>query len=822
MSPSSSETPALSTVEPRLTEALGALTLEEKVLILTGQDLWSTWPLEKIGLRSMVVADGPSGVRGTVWDERDPSLSLPSATALSSSWDVHLAERYGAVAAVEARRKGVDVVLGPTINLHRSPLGGRHFEAFSEDPTLTGDLSAAYVRSLQDNGVGATPKHYVANDFETDRRTVDVQVSDRALRELYLLAFERSITESGAWMVMSAYNNVNGAPATENELLETPLNSEWGFDGVVVSDWSAVRSLSSARSSQDLVMPGPDGPWGEALVEAVRSGEIDEAVIDRKVQRLLLLAARVGALDGFDQPPVPAPVDGLAFAREAAAEGMVLVANDGILPLAPSEVTRLAVIGQNAIRARTQGGGSATVVPERVVSPLQGLTTAFGGDAEISFSLGAVAQEEVVELPPESMENPVTGGPGAQVTMIDSGGTEIFTEARFASALTYLGGDAPVDRAARVELATRWTPEFTGQARIGVTATGPARVFLDGEPTVELVVDPALITDGEGILDPPSATTPVEVVEGRAVDLRMVFEPIQRKGFEGVIRFTIGTRPAEADPEELIAQAAATAAQADVAVVVVGTSSAVESEGFDRTDITLPGQQDALVRAVAAANDRTVVVVNSGSPVLLPWRNEVAAVLFTYFGGQELGNALADVLTGEREPGGRLPTTWPVTMEDVPVLSVTPVDGAVPYDEGIHIGYRAWLRAGTEPAYPFGHGLGYTSWELGAPALTPEGESGHVVTVPVTNTGDRAGKTVIQVYAERPESAVDRPVRWLVGFSVARAEAGQQITVPVTVPRRALAHWDDGWIVEPGVFTLRVGTSVEDLPFSTDLGLDGR
>ena len=235
-------------MKDRLNALLAQLTLEEKVLLLTGRDFWTTWPIEKIGLRRMLLSDGPSGVRGENWDERDPSLNLPSATALSASWDTAIAARYGAAAAVEARRKGVDVVLGPTINLHRSPLGGRHFEAFSEDPVLTADLAAAYVSGVQENGVAATPKHYIANDYETDRFTANSVVSERALRELYLLAFEKSVTEAHAWALMSSYNSINGATATENELLETPLNSEWGFDGVVVSDWTGVRSTDAARA----------------------------------------------------------------------------------------------------------------------------------------------------------------------------------------------------------------------------------------------------------------------------------------------------------------------------------------------------------------------------------------------------------------------------------------------------------------------------------------------------------------------------------------------------------------------------------------------
>jgi beta-glucosidase len=313
-----------------------------------------------------------------------------------------MARRYGNVAALEARRKGVDVVLGPTINLHRSPLGGRHFECLSEDPVLTADLAAAYVRGMQENGVAATPKHYLANDFETERFTVDVQVDERSLRELYLLAFERAIVESRAWAVMSSYNSVNGTTVTENELLDTPLSSEWGFDGVVLSDWTAVRSLDSARASQDLVMPGPDGPWGDALTAAVRSGEIEESVVDRKVLRILTLAARVGALDGF-APAVAAPVaveDGVAFAREASAAGMVLVRNRagggsaGELPWSSDAITSVALVGHNARFARTQGGGSATVLPEQVVTPLQRLTAALPA-AEVRYAVGAVVQEGI-------------------------------------------------------------------------------------------------------------------------------------------------------------------------------------------------------------------------------------------------------------------------------------------------------------------------------------------------------------------------------------------------------------------------------------------
>ncbi|MDR6574752.1 beta-glucosidase [Curtobacterium sp. 320] len=805
-------TTASSTAE-RIEALVGQLTTDEKVQLLTGRDFWTTWPIEKIGLRRILMSDGPSGVRGEVWDERDPSLNLPSATALSASWDRAIAKRYGAAAAVEARRKGVDVVLGPTINLHRSPLGGRHFEAFSEDPVLTGDLAASYVEGVQENGVAATPKHYIANDYETDRFTASTEVSDRGLRELYLLAFEKAVTEAHAWAIMSSYNSINGVTASENELLETPLNSEWGFDGIVVSDWTGVRSVDSAKASQDVAMPGPNQWWSEGpLLAAVQSGDVPIEAIDRKVRRILTLAARVGALEGFE-PVAAQPVhveDGVAFVREAEAEGTVLVRNMGVLPLDAPAVSRIAVIGHNADQARTQGGGSATVVPSQVVSPLDGIRSAFPG-ATVDYAIGAVVQEGIAEFPLSTITNPGTGEPGARVAFVKDG-EELYVEDRRATALFWFGGDAPTREADRLDITTTYTAPSTGTVRIGIGAAGRSRMWIDGE----LVLDEDVPFEGDQLgaafLNPPARSVPVSVTAGQQVAIRIEYDVVQDETLGGVLAYQFGTEPSDEDPSVLIDAAVAAATGADIAVVVVGTNSKVESEGYDRSSLALPGHQDDLVRAVAAANPNTVVVVNAGSPVEMPWRNDVAAVLLTWFGGQEYGNALADVLTGAREPGGRLPTTWPVAMADVPVLDVTPVDGKVSYDEGVHIGYRAWLRAGTEPAYPFGHGLGYTTWTIDGVTATPTVREGDavIVTATVANTGDRAGKHVVQVYASRESSAVDRPVRWLVGFAPVRLDAGESTEVSIEVPARAFAHWDGAWAHESGTFTLHVGASVSD------------
>jgi beta-glucosidase len=799
--------------QTRLEDLLNRLDLEEKVRLLTGRGFWDTWPLEKIGLRRIVVSDGPSGVRGETWDERDPSLNLPSATALSSSWDRSIAERYGAVSAAEARRKGVDVVLGPTINLHRSPLGGRHFEAFSEDPVLTAELAAAYVSGVQAHGVGATPKHYVANDFETDRFQADVMVSERALRELYLLAFEKTVTDSNAWLIMSAYNSINGATATENDLLESPLNTEWGFDGVVISDWTAVRSIDSAKFSQDLAMPGPDGAWGNALVDAVRAGEVAESAIDRKVLRILTLAARVGALEGFEPAATPDfTEDGVSFAREAAAEGTVLLRNDGILPLA-SDIVRIAVIGHNAQHARTQGGGSATVIPERIVSPLDGIRAAFPG-AQVDYRIGAVVQEGLAELHPDAMRNPATGGAGARVRFLGSDGEELYAEDRFASALVYFGGAAPIGQAASVEFSTIYTPDQSGMTRLGFASAGTGRIIVDDVVLDELTTTPVGRDLGGSLLAPPAATVPVQLTAGQPISISLMFQPHRVSGEMGnALSLTIGFEPDNVAPEQLIDEAVEAARAADIAIIVVGTNSRVESEGYDRDTLSLPGRQDQLVEAVSAANPRTVVLVNSGAPVLMPWRNDVAAVAVTYFGGQEYGNAVADVLTGEREPGGRLPTTWPAEYADVPVTNVTPQNHVLRYTEDIHIGYRAWLKAGRRPAYSFGFGLGYTTWSLDDVRLRGSvGDGTASVTAIVRNTGERAGKQIVQVYAARPGSVVDRPELWLVGFTVIRADAGDSVTIDIPITARSLSYWEAGWQLEPGEFALRVGFAVDDLP----------
>lgn len=813
--------------DPRLIELLGLLGLEEKVQLLTGRDFWSTHGNSRIGLHPIVFSDGPAGIRGQVWDERDPSVSLPSGSALAASWDHDIAYRYGEALAGEADRKGVDVVLGPTINMHRTPGGGRHFECLSEDPVLTGDLAAAYVEGIQAHGVAATPKHYLCNDFETERYTVDVVADERTLREVYLLAFEKAVTEAHAWLVMSSYNAVNGATASENELLETPLNSEWGFDGVLIGDWTGVRSIESARHSQDLAMPGPDGPWGEALVDAVRSGSVTESAIDRKVLRLLLLAARLGRLDGV--PPAVqrggAQLDVEDFARTAATEAAVLLENRSVLPADPATVRRIAVVGHGARYPRIQGGGSATVVPSRITSPLAGIRAAFP-DAEVQFCHGPLVEDGIGFLPLDQLTNPATGEPGLQVRILGRDGTELHREDRRATNLVWFGGTAPIRAAACVEITTRYRPDSVEELRLGVGAIGRVEVVVDGATLLDRNVEPVGTDLGAALLASPitEAVIPARSAEEISLVLR-IHLPTTRVGMQDALGVRFGLLPPAVDDDELIAAAVAAAAESDLVVVVVGTNAAMEAEGDDRTDLSLPGRQDDLVRALAAANPRTVVAVNTGAPVLLPWADQVGAVLQMWFPGQEAGSALGDLLTGAAEPGGRLPTTWPARNEDIPILAIEPVAGQVRYDEGIHVGYRNWLRLDRRPAYPFGHGEGYTTWQIGTVTVPAHSRSDTAVRVVVelANTGVREGKQVVQVYASRPASKVDRPQLWLAGFTAARVAAGATARVEIEIPARAFAHWDEaahGWAHEPGDFELRIGFSSADLPVAASVRVD--
>ncbi|HEX5188790.1 MAG TPA: glycoside hydrolase family 3 C-terminal domain-containing protein [Streptosporangiaceae bacterium] len=792
--------------ETAIRDALDSLSLEDKVRLLAGQDMWSLPGIGEIGLASIVMSDGPVGVRGTHWTAADPSVALPSPTALAASWDPELAREAGRLLGQEARRKGVHVLLAPTVNLHRSPLGGRHFEAYSEDPLLTSAIGAGYVRGVQDHGVAATVKHYVANDFETERFTASTEVSERALRELYLAPFEALVREARAWAVMSAYNAVNGVPMTTNGALQLGvLRQEWGFDGVVVSDWMAAHdTVGTANGGLDVVMPARGSPWGSRLIAAVHDGEVPPEVIDEHVSRVLLLAARVGALAGVSEavPPErrPAQADGAALAREIAVRSFVLASNrDRALPLDPPSLGTVALIGALGKDAMVLGGGSAAVFPAHVTSPLEGLAAALPAGVRLGYAVG---NDPRAHLAPAASP----AWTGLRVVFRDASGVALHGTSLTTGAGRWMDLPAGVDPGAltSVEIGGQLTAAIAGIHRLGIRGTGrftltaAGSVLFDGEVRADT-------TDFSRIfLAPPEHRVPLPLEAGEQADVTLV-KHLSPGESGALVSLSLGYGEPAGTDDELLAEAEHLAAASDVAIVVVGTTEEVESEGFDRTSLTLPGCQDELVRRVAAAAPRTVVVVSAGSPVELPWADEVDAVLLTWFGGQELGLALADVLLGASEPGGRLPTTWPASAADCPVLNTTPTSGVLSYEEGIFIGYRAWERSAAVPRYPFGHGSGYTTWEY---ERIDVGDA--EVRVTVRNTGARAGREVVQVYLSAEPADRTRPARWLGGFAIAKAAAGESVTVTVGLPKRAFQVWDGGWRTVGGQYLVEAAHNIAD------------
>jgi beta-glucosidase len=807
---------------------VGRLSLEEKVRLLTGADGWVLHGASLIGLRPMVLSDGPAGVRGIRFDAGAPSSSLPCPVAMAATWDEGLIQTMALALGREARAKGVDVLLGPTVNIVRTPLSGRGFECFSEDPLLTARMAVAYVRGVQEAGVGATAKHYVANDSETDRRTYDARIAEHVLRELYLPPFEACVAEADVALVMAAYNSVNGSTMTANAaLLRGLLKAEWGFLGVVVSDWSATRTTApSALAGLDLVMPGPDGPWGDYLVAAVRAGKVPEAEIDDKVSRLLALAQRVGALSGVGgadpaggvvaEPSGSALVDP-DLLREVTSRSFVMLTNHrDVLPLKAAGIRTIALIGPNAIDPTTQGGGSVRVLP--VVRPglADALRSALPG-ASISLQQGCRTSATIALPPDGSLCDPLSGETGVRLEVRSADGTLLHDAPHPTSAVTWWDGlpESVYLPGAEFVLRARYRAAVDGPHVLGVAGVGLVRVAVDGSMLAEATTLPPRDVV-EALSRPPELRVVAEFRAGQEVEVRFDHRPDVRDSQARFATMRLGITPQVGD-EALLEAAAREAAAADVAVVVVGSAEGTESEGYDRATLALPGRQDELIRRVATANASTVVVVNSGMPVLMPWAGEVAAILQVWLPGQAFGEALADVLLGLAEPGGRLPVSVPRTEADSPVLHARPEAGELAYTEGLLVGYRGFDRSGSEPLFSFGHGAGYTDWayESLAPAemsLAPGQDL--ALTVVVRNSGARAGREVVQVYLEGPDDDLVRPLRTLAAFASIHAGPGEQAEARLTVPARAFCRWDEElsrWASHPGTYTFRAGRSSRDL-----------
>lgn len=797
-------------MKTKIENLLNQLTLAEKASMLAGADMWHTVPVDRLGIPTMQVSDGPNGVRGSDDNIGDTSVCFPVGVAMGATWNPALIEQVGTALAVEARRKGAHVLLAPTVNIHRTPIAGRNFECFAEDPYLSGTIASAYINGLQKQGVAACIKHFVANDQEYERFSISSEVAERPLHEIYLEPFRIALQKAHPWTIMSAYNRINGVHASENDLLlRDILKEKWGYDGLVISDWYGTYSDNVPGGSLDLEMPGP-ARWmdAEKVAAAVASGELDEAVVDDKIRRLLGAMERVGLFSERREVSImPDP----NLPRTVAAEAIVLLKNeDNLLPLNADKPQTIAVIGENAHWAQIMGGGSSQVNPHRAVSPLAGIQARVGNQWDVAYEVGTLIHKNPPLWELDWLTAADGRSPGLTLSYyhnLELAGEAAHTHVIGKSEVSWFGTVNPfvdpTNFSLRLE-GTMTVPD-AGAYQLHLRSMGRARLFVNGVVVIDHWV-------AEGVVDRQTAVTlNLDPANPISILVEYITDPASRWR-----TLRLGCIPPLAD--DTIQAAVDLAAQADAAIVVAGLTREWEGEGFDRIDMRLPRRQDELISRVAAVNPRTVVVLNAGSPVEMPWVDEVTAVLQQWFGGQDAGHALADVLFGDVNPSGKLPTTFPKRLQDNPAYINYPGEnGRVHYGEGIFVGYRYYDMKEVAPLFPFGHGLSYTTFAYDNLRLNGDsfGTGDQiVVSVDVTNTGSCAGQEVVQLYVRDEEARVARPLQELKSFAKVALEPGETKQVTLTLDWRALAFYDTAvhdWVTEAGTFELLVGSSSRDV-----------
>ena len=808
----------------RIEALISELTLEEKVSILSGSSAWHTTAVPRLNIPRVKMTDGPIGARGDSVSGAT-SACFPSASCLSSSWDKDSVEEIAKAIGIEAKSKDADVLLGPTINLHRHPLGGRHFECYSEDPLLTGELASSYVKGVQSVGVSACLKHFIGNDTEYQRHFVSSNIDDRTLRELYLLPFEMGV-KAGSLSVMSAYNQLNNVFCSSNEqILTNILKEEWNFPGYVVSDWGAAQdTIGNANGGLDCEMPGPARSWGENLVKAVNNGKVDEEVVDDKVRRILRVADFTGRLDDPTESPEQSNdlEEDRLLIRTAGSEGMVLLRNDQVLPFKKETVKKLAVIGPNALKGQYLGGGSASLNPHYVVHPLEGLKSAFGDSAEINYAKGCHTYKFLPGISSDLFKE----NDGFKVEFYngqDFEGSPIETKILKGNKFWAMGGFGLdiVAQSERPSLSVRFSgelqPEHSGEYNFEIFSIGPSKLSINGE---NLIDNWSSQEPGDAFFGMGSAPKreKIKFEKGKTYSLEVEYK------WEG--RFPavqIGMQPP--DQFDLMEEAINLAKEADAVVLIAGTNSDWETEGNDRANLDLPSNQNELIETICKLNKNTVVVLNTGSPCEMPWIDNVNAILQCWFPGQEFGNSLADILIGKVNPSGKLPTTFPKKLSDTPAYSTYPgKDLQMDYEEGLFIGYRWYDRESIEPLFPFGHGLSYTSFEYSnLRAIPPKGDSSVAAfEVDITNTGDVAGKEVLQGYITVNKSQIERPQKELKKFEKISLESGETKKVKFELSEKDLSFWsteNNAWQVEPAEYLFSIGASATDIKDSVSVWL---
>ncbi len=811
--------------EARIEALLQAMTRDEKVLLLAGASIWTTHTIERLGIPSIKVSDGPNGVRGGEGfvGGHVTSACFPVGIALASTWNPHLIEQIGQALGEEAQSKGAQMLLAPTVNMHRSPLNGRNFECYSEDPYLAARIAVAYITGVQNKNVGATVKHFVCNDSEFERNSISSDVGERALREIYLPPFQAAVQEARTWGVMSSYNKVNGVFASENATtLRSILKDEWSYDGIVMSDWFGTKSTApSINNGLDLEMPGP-AIWRiqQQVTLLIEEGIVEMQAVDEAIRRLLRLYIRVGAFEH----PEPQPEQSIdnpahrALIRSTAAESMVLLKNEGnILPLNLDNLKTIAIIGPNAKTAQIMGGGSAQVNAHYAITPYDGIAAQVGDKVQLDYEIGCTNHKMLPRLDTTLLAQ--HNGQTQNFTLTYYNNVELSGEATYQDTSTLAEQLWMSDVAPSIErekfsarLTGKLAPQESGTHTFSLASAGLSRLLINGQ----LVLDNwTQQTPGDTYFGMGSTevTAPVEMVAGQTYDVTVEYST---HGAPPVIGFRVGYLPPVAT--DSIERAAALATKSDVALLFVGLNGDWESEGHDRPHMDLVGKQVELIERVAAANPKTVVVLQSGSPIAMPWLDKVAGVLEAWYPGQECGNSIADILFGNVNPSGKLSQTFPQRLEDNPAYINYPGEnGHVNYGEGIFIGYRYYEKKRVEPLFPFGFGLSYTSFaydnlRLSANTLKPD--EGVTISIDITNTGKCAGQEVVQVYVHDVAASVLRPLKELKGFAKVALDPGETQTVTLTLDRTAFAYWDDGqhaWVAETGDFELLVGSSSQDI-----------
>ena len=806
---------------PDIKQLIKDLTLEEKVELLSGFDAWHTNKIDRLGIPSIKMSDGPNGVRGD-GNSGKSSACFPCAISIGSSWNLNLINTLGEELASEAKLKDVDVLLGPTINIHRHPLGGRHFECFSEDPFLTGKIAIEYVKGVQSKNIAACLKHFVGNDTEFERYTVSSNIDERTLREIYLLPFEMAIKEANAKVVMSAYNKLNNIYCSSHEnLLIEILKDEWGFDGYVVSDWGAARdTVENAIGGLDLEMPGPARSWGKNLITAINDKAVPEDLINDKVKRILNVASFCKRFENPIRKPERDNDSKLKrkLLKDAAQEGMVLLKNDGILPL-KKDIKSIGIIGPNAEKAQIIGGGSATLVPYHESHPVSSFQNNFSEKTIVKSAKGCHTYRYLPEINKSlTKENGflveyfnVTDNRNDFISSKVLRGSKFWIFEGFAKDI--IGTEDRPD--IFVKFSCTYVPDISGEHAFEIFAIGKSKLLINKEEIIDNWTDPL---PGDAFFAHGSSSkrgaSHLEKDKSYQIEIQYKFEG----NFPAIY---IGCQPP--DKIDLLDEALNIAKEVDEVILLVGTNSDWETEGNDRVDFNLPGEQNTLIEKVLEINPNAIIVLNTGSPVDMPWVNKAKSILQSWYAGQEYGDALFEILTGLVNPSGKLPTTFPKHIKDTPAYSCYPGENLqMSYDEKLLIGYKWYDRKKIEPLFHFGHGLSYTNFEYSNLRISNSDKNNFTCSFNIENVGDISGFEISQCYISFMNCDEDEPIKKLQGFDKTYINSGEIKKIEICLDSKSFSTWDiknHQWEIKKGVFNILIGSSSNDIKLKDSINL---